>query len=53
MQRTSALFAIIPLILDWVLLLAAMGNPLTKGGIIESVHSHCLSDFKTKRQKER
>jgi hypothetical protein len=60
MQRSSPLLEIEPIFLDWVLLLAEVGNPLTKGGIIklpnenisDTVHSIRLSYFKTRKKIE-
>jgi hypothetical protein len=56
-QRISPVANIEPLILQWVILLADMGQPLTKTGIIalanevidDTIHSRCLSVFKQKR----
>jgi hypothetical protein len=60
MQRSSPLLQVEPIILDWVLRLAEMGNPLTKCGIIElaneviqdTIHSNRLSEFKKSRKIE-
>jgi hypothetical protein len=57
-QRISPFIEIEPLIVQWIVLLAEMGHPLTKFGIIELVndvientcYSHQLSEFKQKRQ---
>jgi hypothetical protein len=57
-QRISPLAEIEPLILQWVIKLAEMGQPLTKTGIISlaneiidsTYHSDRLSNFKQKRK---
>jgi hypothetical protein len=55
-QRTSPLSKVEPLIVQWCIELANMGNPLTRDSIIEpanegidnTIHSQRLNELKTK-----
>jgi Tc5 transposase DNA-binding domain len=57
-QKSSPVAEIEPVLVEWCLMLANMGNPLTRETMIKlaneiidgTVHSHCLSEYKTKRK---